>query len=83
MNGSQILNIPITVEAKMSGRHIQPQRIIWNNRQYRVIGLGRQWADEEGRHILVEVHDGGRMEIRLGNDSDWVLTRHWPATTAV
>lgn len=74
------LNEAITVTAHMLPEQIQPQTITWRKQNYTVTSIGRQWQGEDGRHILVEVHDGSRMEIRLGADIRWYLERYWPAT---
>jgi len=77
----QILDSPIQVEAQMTGQQIQPQTITWRQQTQAVIATGRQWTEADGRHILVEVLDGSRMEIRLGTDLSWRLLRYWPGVT--
>ena len=83
MNTSEFLEAPIKVEAKMSDGQLQPHSVVWQGRQYTVITVGRQWAAQDGTHILIEVHDGSRMEIQLGNDLNWRLLRYWPTTASV
>ena len=75
----EFLDIPIQVEAHIQNDRLQPQRISWRQQTYSVIGLGRQWAEADGKHILVETHDGSRMEILYTLDFNWRLQRYWPA----
>lgn len=81
MNTPNFVDAPIRVEAKMTDQQLRPQTIVWQGRKYAVIAIGRQWTAEDGTHVLLEVHDGSRMEVQLGNDLNWRLLRHWPATT--
>lgn len=83
MSSPQFADSPIKVEAHMTDERIRPQTIIWGNQTYTVTVIGRQWSEEDGTHILIEVHDSSRMEIKLGNDLNWRLQRYWPPTVTV
>lgn len=75
----QILDDPISVEALMHNESLQPQNISWRQQTYTVIGLGRQWVGTDGKHILVENHDGSRMELVYNLELGWRLHRYWAA----
>lgn len=78
MNTPQTLDEPISVEAQLSGERLRPQQITWRGQTYTVIYIGRQWAEESSTCVLVELHDGSRMEIRLLPNLRWRLRRYWP-----
>jgi hypothetical protein len=80
MSESQPVDVSINVDSKMSEGKLQPQTVTWRGRRFQVIGVGRQWADNHGTYILVELHDHSRMEIRLGYDLNWQLCRYWPVS---
>ena len=77
------LDLPIQVEAQISDQTLHLQSITWKNQVYAVIGQGRQWSSSEGKHVLVELHDGSRMEVRCGQDFAWRLLRYWPPAITV
>jgi hypothetical protein len=83
MSTPQPLNDPISVEASLKGDRLQPQAITWRGQTHRVTAVGRQWSEGDNTHVLVELHDGSRMEIALGTNLTWHARRFWPATTAV
>ncbi len=69
----------VAVEARilLDGK-LQPTAFTWRGRRWRVAGLGRQWADGDGRHVLVIAADGSRFELCLTSDqSRWRLLRAW------
>lgn len=79
MTNDTIINDPIAITVSMdeNGR-ITPTRLTWRSRQYTLVGVGRQWESNEGRHILVEAAGGERFEIRLlRKDLRWYLHRVW------
>lgn len=78
MNSVQFPNEPLSVEAQIVNDRVYPQIITWRKKTCQVISVGRQWAEADGTHILVELHDGSRMEVQLGGDLAWRLTRYWP-----
>ena len=83
MNSPQFPDTPIKVDAKMTNGHLEPQTVTWDKNQYTVVTIGRQWTDKDGTHILIEVHDGSRMEIKLDHTLNWRLQRYWPTITTV
>ena len=83
MTDAHFIDAPVKVEANLVEGQVKPQSITWQGRLYQVIGVGRQWAAQDGIHLLVELHDQSRMEICLGPDLNWQLCRYWPATTLV
>jgi hypothetical protein len=54
---------------------VRPRRFTWNQARLDVSDVGRQWADEDGRHVLVMV--GGRetfeLVLRRDNLIWWVV----------
>jgi len=83
MSNPQLLNEPIIVKALLNGEQLYPETVRWQNRSYQVISIGRQWLDEQGTHVLLEVHDGSRMEVVLGHNLAWRLRYYWPTGTTV
>ena len=77
MNKLQFINEPIRVKATMDDGYFHPQKITWREQIYTVVTVGRQWATDDGTHILVEVHDGSRMEVRLDCGFRWNLDKYW------
>jgi hypothetical protein len=70
---------PVTVEAHMlPDGEVQPTAFTWRGRHWRVSGLGRQWNEVDGRHVLVVVPDGSRFELCLtSTQNEWRLRRAW------
>jgi hypothetical protein len=69
----------VAVEAHLlpSGQ-LQPTAFIWRSRYWRVVGLGREWEDKDGRHILVITSDMSRFELCLtSGQSSWRMLRAW------
>ena len=57
---------------------VQPTAFTWRGRRWIVSGLGRQWDDADGRHVLVLVADGSRFELCLTlPQTGWRLLRAW------
>lgn len=57
---------------------IQPTAFSWRGQHRKVVGLGRQWEEADGRHMLIIVPDGSRFELCLASDqSGWRLRRAW------
>ena len=82
MSTAQFLNETVTVEASLKNDRLQPQAITWRGQTYRVTAVGRQWSEDDNTFVLVEIHDGSRMEIVLGANLTWQVRQFWPATTA-
>lgn len=57
---------------------VAPRRVVWRDEGYTVLSVGRQWVDETGRHVLVELARGLRLELTLKReDLVWYATRVW------
>ena len=57
---------------------INLQSITWQEKLYTIVAVGRQWADEMGRHVLAEGADGTRFEIELTRDDLlWRVKKVW------
>jgi hypothetical protein len=72
-------NEPVMVEAHLlAGGKVQPTAFNWRGRRWSVAGLGRQWDEADGRHVLVVTSDGSRFELCLATHArDWRLLRAW------
>jgi len=79
---SNFINKEISVKAQLDNDQLLPQSLIWNETIYAVTAIGRQWTDEAGKHILVELQDASRMEIIYSRDFIWRLYRYWPPVLA-
>jgi hypothetical protein len=69
----------VAVEAQyLPDGEIRPTAFTWRGLRRKVVGLGRQWDEADGRHILIEAVDGGRFELRLtSSENRWRLLRAW------
>ena len=69
----------VAVDAQfLSDGEVRPTAFTWRGRQRAVVGLGRQWVEADGRHVLVVVPDGSRFELCLNSaQSNWRLLRAW------
>jgi hypothetical protein len=57
---------------------INVQSIIWQERSYTIVTVGRQWVDEAGRHAMIEGADRTRFEIELSRDDLlWRVKKVW------
>ena len=75
----QIIDETITVDANLGGGKIRPHSLTWRKKKYTIISVGRQWLEADLRHILIELHDGSRMEIMMYTNLTWQLHRYWPS----
>jgi hypothetical protein len=84
MTNEEFLDEPVRVVAAMDGEgKVDPQRVTWQARKYRITAVGRQWDETGGRHVLVEAADGTRFELQLRReDLAWRVKRVWRATAA-
>jgi hypothetical protein len=69
----------VTVDAHLlANGKVKPIAFTWRERRWQVSGLGRQWDEADGRHVLVTTSDGGRFELCLRSDQNrWQLVRAW------
>jgi hypothetical protein len=79
MDNVWIGNEAVAVEAQfLPDGEIRPTAFTWRGRRWRIAGLGRQWDEANGRHVLVEATDGSRFELCLtSTQSSWRLLRAW------
>ena len=78
MNSVWLGDEVVTVEAHfLPDGKVQPIAFIWRGRRWSVTGVGRQWDDADGKHVLV-VSDGSRFELCLTSvQGNWRLLRAW------
>ncbi len=77
MSEVQFLREPVQVEAHISAGGLRPEAVRWQETDYAVVSVGRQWPAADGVHVLVEVYNGARMELVFGGNR-WHLQRYWP-----
>ncbi|MBE7550823.1 MAG: hypothetical protein HS126_07070 [Anaerolineales bacterium] len=79
MTNEEFLDEPVRVVAAMDGEgKLDPQRVTWQRRKYRITAVGRQWDEADGRHVLIEAADGTRFELQLRReDFAWRVKRVW------
>lgn len=79
MSDMEYLDEPVNVIATIGeDNQFIPQSFIWRGRKYLIITHGRQWVEENHRHLLVEASDGTRFELELNLDaSTWRIKRVW------
>ena len=57
---------------------ISVQNIVWQERSYTIVTVGRQWMDEAGRHVMAEGADSTRFELELSRDDlIWRVKKVW------
>lgn len=81
----ELLDEPVRVKAAMDDEgQITPQKMTWQERRYPLVAVGRQWDEEDGRHVLVESADGTRFELLLSRrDFAWRVKKVWRGQVAV
>ncbi len=69
----------VAVDAQfLSDGEVRPTAFTWRGRRWSVAGLGRQWDETDGRHVLVVAPDGSRFELCLNSaQGNWRLLRAW------
>jgi len=83
MTHLQFLDDPVLVNATLRNSQLFPKTVYWREQEFVVTNIGRQWTEEETHHVLVELHNGSRMEIKLLKNLSWQLCRYWPPVYAV
>jgi hypothetical protein len=78
MSGVWLGDEVVTVEAHfLPDGKVQPIAFTWRGRRWSVTGVGRQWDDADGKHVLV-MSDGSRFELCLTFvQGNWHLLRAW------
>lgn len=76
---------PVKVLCSMDDQgHTIPQTVTWQDKPYPIVTVGRQWDEDDGRHIMAEAADGTRFELQLQRDNlIWYVRRVWRAQVAV
>ena len=84
MTHEEFVDERVSVVAAMDDEgQLNPQRVTWQARKYRITSVGRQWDEDDGRHVLVEVTNGTRFELLLRReDFVWRIKRIWQAPMA-
>jgi hypothetical protein len=84
MNHEEFFDEPARVTVEINGEgHLNPHRVVWQGHNYKVIAVGRQWDEADGRHVLVEAVGGMRFELQLRReDFAWRVRRVWRAVEA-
>jgi hypothetical protein len=79
MTNEEFFDEPVRVVAAMDDEgNLNPQRLTWQRRKYRISAVGRQWDEADGRHVLAEASDGTRFELQLRReDFIWRVRRVW------
>ncbi len=61
---------PITVEVRFAeDGTVWPHRLTWQGQNLPVTGVGRQWTDKAGRHVLVMTPGNRVFELLLDRAS--------------
>lgn len=70
------MNDPVAVEARFEpDGSIQPVGLVLNGKRLNVQAVGRQWDEDDGRHILV-MSSGQQAElVYRAADASWRLRR--------
>lgn len=79
MADTEIFFEPVGVTATLDTQgHTLLQSITWQEQEYTIVAVGRQWDEENGRHIMAEAADGTRFELQLSReDLIWYVRRVW------
>jgi hypothetical protein len=61
---------PTSIEVRFEADGtVHPRRFTWNQTQLQVSGVGRQWEDESGRHVLVMAEGHYTFELLLQRET--------------
>jgi hypothetical protein len=54
------------------------QYLNWRGTPYTIVAVGRQWDDDDGRHVMAEATDATRFELLLRRDDLlWRVVKVW------
>jgi hypothetical protein len=60
--------------------HTNLQNLTWRGKQYTIVAVGRQWDEDDGRHVMAEAADNTRFELQLRReDLIWRVKKVWRA----
>ena len=75
--------VSVTVSVDAQGQTTF-QSISWQEQRYPIVTVGRQWDDEDGRHVMAEAVDGTRFELQLRRENlIWYVRKVWRGQAAV
>lgn len=76
---TEFFNDPISLICSFDDQgQMNVKSIVWQERSYTIVTVGRQWMDEAGRHVMAEGVDGSRFEIELSRDDlVWRVKKVW------
>jgi hypothetical protein len=79
MVNPEFFDDPIEITLTMDSQgQISLQNFTWQGQQYPVVAVGRQWDEDDGRHVMAEAADGARFELQLRRqDLIWYVSRVW------
>jgi hypothetical protein len=76
---TEFCNDPISLTCTIDEQGlINVQSIVWQQKAYTIVAVGRQWVDEAGRQVMAQGADGTRFEIELSRgDLIWRVKKVW------
>jgi hypothetical protein len=81
MTNTEFFDEPISVTCSIDDQgHTNLQSLTWQGRQYTIVAVGRQWDEDDGRHVMAEAADNTRFELQLRReDLIWRVKKVWRA----
>jgi hypothetical protein len=79
MENPEFCNDPVQVTGTIDDQgQVNLQSLTWRGQRYSIVALGRQWSEEDGRHVMAEAADGTRFELQLSRlELIWYVRRVW------
>jgi hypothetical protein len=76
---TEFFNNPIRLTCSFDEQgQVTVQSIVWQERSYTIVTVGRQWVDEAGCHVMAQGADGSRFELELSRDDlIWRIKKVW------
>jgi hypothetical protein len=76
---TEFFDDPIRVTCSIDEQgHLTLQNLTWRGQPYSIVSVGRQWDEEDGRHVMAEAAEGTRFELQLGRkDLIWRVKKVW------
>ena len=76
---TEFLDDPIRVTCSIDEQgNTNLQNLTWDGTQYTILAIGRQWDDDDGRHVMAEAADTTRFELLLPReDLIWRIRKAW------
>lgn len=81
MINTEFFDEPISVTCFIDDQgHTNLQSLTWQGKQYTIVAVGRQWDEDDGRHVMAEAADSTRFELQLRReDLIWRVRKVWRA----